>query len=259
MKRQAYSARPEALMRPDVQKLNENMTLVEVTRISARAITVFDDLGIDYACSGATSLRNAASLAGLTPAEIIMMIGLAPGPPSTNWHLMPLSTLTRHLTSDHSQMLSDLFPAVRDAIATATAELGPLALLRRMRELETSLVEAIAAHAASEEHELFPIVESLEAAAASSAPPPTARVGARVLRDALEHEDLRDRVHGLCDLAHELQGEYEIAALLQALVTLQRRLRHHMHLENNILYPRAIAIENRLRHSGDVGEALPLY
>jgi regulator of cell morphogenesis and NO signaling len=246
-------------MRTDAKQLDANMTLVEVTRIAPQAITAFDDLRIDYACTGATSLRNAAGTAGLTPGEIITMIELAQGTQITDWHSMPLSALTRHLTSDHTSMLSELFPSVRDAIADATADFGALALLRRMRELETSLVHEIAAHAASEEHELFPIVEALEAAAASSSRPPTARVGARVLRDALEHEDMRDRVHGLCDLAHELQANYEIAPLLSALLTLQRRLRHHMHIENNILYPRAIAIENSLRHSGDAGEALPLY
>ena len=246
-------------MRPDVQQLDANMTLVEVTRVAPHAITVFDDLGIDYACSGATALRNAAATAGLTPAEIVTMIGLAPGTHIIDWHSLPLSDLTRHLTSDHTHILSELFPAVRDAIEEAAADFGALALLRRMRELEATLVQAIAAHATSEEHELFPLVEALEAAVASSGRPPTSRVGARVLRDALEHEDLRDRVHGLCDLAHELQGEYEIAPLLTALHDLQRRLRQHMHIENNILYPRAIAIENSLRHSGDAEGAPAPY
>lgn len=246
-------------MRPDVQQLDANMTLVEVTRVAPHAITVFDDLGIDYACSGATALRNAATSAGLTPSEIVTMIGLAPGTHLIDWHSAPLSELTRHLTSDHTHILSNLFPAVREAIAEATADFGALALLRRMRELETSLVQAIAAHATSEEHELFPIVEALEAAASASGKPPTARVGARVLRDALEHEDLRDRVRALCDLAYELQADYEVAPLIVALHDLQRRLRQHMHIENNILYPRAIAIENTLRHSGDTDGGPPLY
>jgi regulator of cell morphogenesis and NO signaling len=236
----------------DERQLNQNTTLTEVIRLTPRSTSLFDDLGIDYACSGATTLRSAAAGVGLTSGELMTMVATGPPIGERDWHEARLSELTRFLANDHSYMLSDLLPRIRTSIGAAVECHGPLPLLRRMRELELTLAETLTAHAASEERDLFPIVESLEDAASSvAARAPHARISQRVLREVIEHEDLRDRVHTLRDLVNELLLDYELATLSLQLRTFQRHHHEHMHLENNVLYPRAIAIENELRHAGD--------
>jgi iron-sulfur cluster repair protein YtfE (RIC family) len=73
-----------------------------------------------------------------------------------------------------------------------------------------------------------------------------------VLRELIEHENIRDRVHTLRDLAAELLLECDAEVLATHLRAFQRHVNQHMHLENNVLYPRAIAIENSLRHPAPV-------
>jgi regulator of cell morphogenesis and NO signaling len=235
-------------MRTDERTLAPGMTLVETLRQLPHSITVFDELGIDYACGGATLLRNAAAPVGLTPAELITMIEFAPRREARDWTVEPLSSLTRYLTTDHEILTGQLFPRVQTYIETAIEAFGPLPLLRRLREMQHSLAQSLEIHARSEEEELFPLVVHLEEAAAGRTRPPSARISPRVLLELIEHESFRDRVHALRDHVSNILHECEVSALSRHLDTFERHLHRHMHLENNVLYPRAIAIENALRH-----------
>ena len=171
----------------------------------------------------------------------------------TDWSKAPLAELTRYLSHDHQRLLNGMLPRFRTAIEGATERHGNLALLMRMRDLCASLITLIADHVESEERELFPLVEKLEAAASSpETEAPHARISARVLREFIEHEGVRDRVHMLRDLTAELRVSCDVEAMSTELRTFQRQLNFHMHLENNVLYPRAIAIENELRHHSSV-------
>jgi regulator of cell morphogenesis and NO signaling len=233
--------------------LTSDMTLSEVLRVRRDAASLFDDIGIDYACGGGTALKNAAASAGLTASELIGLVQGLRTSEGRDWDLASLTDLTRYLGHDHQRLLGSLLPRVRSAIDAAVECHGNLALLNRMRDLCESLSVLIAEHAASEERELFPIVEKLEAAASSpEIEPPHARISARVLRELIEHESVRDRVHTLRDLAAELLVDCDVSVLAAHLRTFQRHLNMHMHLENNVLYPRAIAIENGLRHPAPV-------
>jgi regulator of cell morphogenesis and NO signaling len=233
--------------------LTSDMTLSEVLRVHRGASSLFDDIGIDYACSGGTTLKSAAASAGLTVNELIGLVEGLRRTDGRDWDTAPLAELTRYLTHDHQRLLHGLLPLVRSAIDAAIECHGNLALLHRMRDLCESLRILIVDHAASEERELFPIVEKLEAAASSPGiEPAQPRISARVLREFIEHEGVRDRVHTLRDLAAELLVSYDVEVLSCHLRAFQRHLNMHMHLENNVLYPRAIAIENGLRHSAPV-------
>jgi regulator of cell morphogenesis and NO signaling len=226
------------------------MALSEVLRVHAGAARLFDDVGIDYACAGGSTVKAAAAAAGLTANELVALIAAARNSGERDWNEEPLSALTRHLTLDHQRLLRGLVPRVRSGIDAAIECHGQLSLLHRLRELTDSLAAHIAEHAASEERELFPIVERLEAAASTpGVEAPHTRISARVLREFLEHENVRDRVHTLRDLTADLLLDCDVRVLAAHLRELHHHLNQHIHLENNVLYPRAIAIENGLRHS----------
>ena len=238
-------------MRPDQELLTHGTTLVDAIRLRPQSLAVLEDLGVDYACGGATTISAAAASVGLTAVELISMLAAKADNGARDWSATSLSELTRFLTDDHRYILAELLPQLRDAITAGLEMHGPQPLLRRMHELEANLRESISVHAGSEEDELFPIVEGLEAAAAADGAQPMLRIAARVLLEVIEHESLRDRVHSLRDLANELLLRCEVPAINMALRALQKQLHQHMHIENNVLYPRAIAIENALRHAHD--------
>lgn len=226
------------------------MTLAEVLRVKQGATTLFDDIGVDYACGGGTSVKTAAAAIGLTANELVGLLRASASGTGPDWSKEPLAELTRHLTRDHQQLTVGLLPRVRSALDAAIECHGHLALLNRMGELVDSLSHVIADHATSEERELFPIVVKLEAAAASAeVEAPHTRISPRVLREFVEHETIRDRVHTMRDLTADLLLDCDVQVLALHLRTFQHHLHEHMHLENNVLYPRAIAIENGLRHA----------
>lgn len=226
------------------------MTLAEVLRVKRGATMLFDDIGVDYACGGGTSVKTAAAAIGLTANELVGLLRASDGRTGTDWYKESLADLTRHLATDHRSLNVGLLPRVRAALDAAVECHGHLALLNRMGELVDSLAEVLAEHAMSEERELFPIVVRLEAAAASTeVEAPHTRISPRVLREFVEHETIRDRVHTVRDLAADLLLDCDVHVLASHLRTFQHHLHEHMHLENNVLYPRAIAIENGLRHA----------
>lgn len=226
------------------------MTLAEVLRVKRGATMLFDDIGVDYACGGGTSVKTAAAAIGLTANELVGLLRASDSRTGIDWYKEPLSDLTRHLASDHRSLNAGLLPRVRAALDAAVEFHGHLALLNRMGELVDSLADVLVEHATSEERELFPIVVRLEAAAASTeVEAPHTRISPRVLREFVEHETIRDRVHTVRDLAADLLLDCDVHVLAAHLRTFQHHLHEHMHLENNVLYPRAIAIENGLRHA----------
>jgi regulator of cell morphogenesis and NO signaling len=237
-------------MRSEETRITSDMTLAEVLRVKRGATMLFDDIGVDYACGGGTSVKAAAPAIGLTANELVGLLRASDSRTGTDWFSEPLADLTRHLTRDHQSLIVGLLPRVRSALDAAIECHGHLALLNRMGELVDSLSSDIAEHATSEERELFPIVVRLEAAAASpEVEAPHTRISPRVLREFVEHETIRDRVHTLRDLTADLLLDCDIHVLASHLRAFQHHLHEHMHLENNVLYPRAIAIENGLRHA----------
>ena len=118
------------------------------------------------------------------------------------------------------------------------------------REVFTALAADLLPHMEREERVLFPYVAELERAAQSGASPRTPFFGAvanPVRMMMLEH----DAAGGMLRRLRELTNGYAVpqnvcitfATLYGALADLERDLHEHIHLENNVLFPRALAIE----------------
>jgi len=224
-------------------------TLADLMRELPHASSVFEEAEIDYSCRGARSLAEAARDAGYKAEDIIDR--LQNGDPKTaiDWFQKPISQLVAFLVSDHVQTITVRAPAIREAIERAIEMYGEIEVLRRIRTLFADVISSIATHVLKEERELFPTIQELERARADGAPPPKVRLGPRVLHELVDHEAFRDRARTLQNLAQQLPEDVIVMFLRKELRTFNRELHNHMHLENNVLYPRAIETENELRRS----------
>jgi regulator of cell morphogenesis and NO signaling len=231
------------------ETLTPNSTLTQLIRELPQAAIVFEEAEIDYSCRGARTLAEAAKAAGYRADESIERLQASSNRPAIDWFQRPLSQLVAFLISDHVQTITVRAPAIREAIERAIAMYGDIQTLRRIRVLFADVISSIGTHVLKEERELFPIIAELERARNDSVPPPKARLGPRVLHELVEHEEFRDRARLLQTLAQELPEDVVIVFLRKELRTFARELHNHMHLENNVLYPRAIEVENELRRS----------
>jgi regulator of cell morphogenesis and NO signaling len=127
--------------------------------------------------------------------------------------------------------------------------------LARMRELFTDLSSEMHLHMCKEENVLFPYIRTLARAARGSGPAPANIFGTvqnPIRMMELEHQTVGDEMAAIRDLA----GDYTTppdacatyAACFAALAAFEADLHRHVHLENNVLFPRAVAAEVRLQH-----------
>lgn len=226
------------------------LTLADAARLLPEAISVFEQTEIEYSCQGGKSLADAAKEAGYRVEDVITRLELVRGGNApTNWFNEPLPALMQYLTSDHKHTLSTWIPQLRNKIDKAIATIGEVAELRRIRILFGHLSEALSTHVLNEERELFPFIDHLDAANNDLLGAPRMRISQRVLRELVEHESFHDRLRTLLELTQRLPENETVKSFRDDLRAFSNEVHRHMHLENNVLYPRAIEIENGLRRT----------
>jgi regulator of cell morphogenesis and NO signaling len=206
------------------------------------AADVLEDAGIQFCCHGAKPLNEAAASAGYSVDELLAMIEARPLPPDiVDWSQRPLPELTEFLTADHKDLALRRLPRMRDVIEREIAMHPHVPRLRRIRMLLADLSAMLTTHMAHEERDLFPWI------AAADRGVRLIRLGQRVLREHVEHRIVCERLRTMTELSARLQ--LQDGDLFRELQELSRPIHLHIHLENNVLYPRAIEVENRLRRA----------
>ncbi|HXH38736.1 MAG TPA: DUF542 domain-containing protein [Thermoanaerobaculia bacterium] len=221
-------------------------SIAEIADAFPQAVDVFEDAGIDYSCKGARSLADAAAAVGYRADELIARIQAAPRPDdAVAWSQQPLDELARYLANDHSDTAGSKIPGIRAFLDGMADQHPSLINIQRIATLLATFSTVVTVHMAHEERDLF---ASLAVNGHGTAGLPNARLSQRVLRELVEHEMFREQLRTMRELCLLIDDDCatEIYAELDKL---SRSVHYHMHLENNILYPRAIDFENQLRRA----------
>lgn len=217
---------------------------------------VFEKLGIDYCCGGHRSLREACESANLQLDQVLASLEKADQaarvqPKDRNWQIEPLASLIEHIQSTHHKYTRDeiarlgpLFEKVCSAHGKKYPELF------ESRDVFQGLAQELNNHLMKEERILFPYILTLEARAAGHGPIVSAPFGSvRNPIAMMEHEhdsagsalrDIRKASNGYSAPAGACVS---FQTLYTALAAFEADLHQHIHLENNVLFPRAVAIE----------------
>ena len=215
------------------------LTVAEIARRMPHALDVFEEAGIDYSCRGARPLAEAAAGAGFTAEELTARIAETTADDAVDWTTKPLGELTRFLAADHESTIRTTLGALRQSIKRC----GDAA--RRIAVIFAGYSTSVIAHMLNEERDLFPCILYLEDAAGGRPP----RIGQRVLREMVEHETFREKLRTMRELAWQLPPSEAVLDLRARLNACSREVHQHIHLENNVLYPRAIALENAAKRA----------
>ncbi|HKB78741.1 MAG TPA: DUF542 domain-containing protein [Thermoanaerobaculia bacterium] len=227
-----------------------DLTLSETLRRLPAAIDVFEAAEIDYSCQGARSLADAAQESGYEVEEILARLEAARrNGGGRNWFDEPILELLESLVNDHRATIADRIPEIQKDIEHAVTAIGPIEEIQRIRILFSYLASTLSTHVLNEERDLFPFITELEAAISESMGPPRMRISQRVLRELVEHETFHERFRTLRELLDRLPANDTVDTLRRNLIQFSNEVHRHMHLENNVLYPRVIEIENGLRRS----------
>lgn len=233
--------------------LNTEKTVREYAVEAPGATRVFEKLKIDYCCGGHRPLSDACAAAGVGVGEVESLLEAAGSPAAlpaavqsgTMSELMDY-ILEKHHTFTREEM--ERITALADKVATKHGGNHPELL--KVRDLFAQLCEDLRPHMFKEEMVLFPYIKQLEQATAAGRPAPYAPFGTvanPVRMMMLEHdtagESLRELRAASCDYTAPADGCISYRALYSALEEFEADLHQHIHLENNVLFPRAAGIE----------------
>jgi len=231
-------------------------TVREIVTKNPETVRVFESLGIDYCCGGERPVREACDHAGVAPerlAELLEKAVADANPPeeSRRWIEAPLSDLTAHIVREYHGRVRQEGPRLEglfERVITRHAALHPD--LFRPRELFASLVDEMLTHQLKEEQVLFPYIEKMEAAAAAHEPLPAAFFGSvrnPIAHMIADHDDAGSLLKELRAATSDFQVPEDACTtwrgLYKGLEEFERDLHRHLHLENNILFPRALKLE----------------
>ncbi len=220
------------------------------------ATRVFERLGIDYCCGGGKSLQDACLGAGVSVEEVMAALENSreryAGQEAGEWQLRSLGELIDHIVQKHhayTKSEMERLDQLSAKVASVHGQNHPELL--KVRELVLALRKDLIPHMLKEEQVLFPYIERLEDAYRNAQPAPTPFFGTvrNPIRMMIQEHDTAG------DLLRDLRSEsrnYEVPSdgcisyrtLYQALQELESDLHQHIHLENNILFPRAVTLES---------------
>jgi regulator of cell morphogenesis and NO signaling len=235
-------------------ELHSNSKVGEIAAASMAAIRVFQDFGIDYRCGGEQSIKEACRSGGVDPESLLEAVGetmISATPGTQDWKTESLAALIDHIVSVHHEYLKLELPRIQkrlDLVLAAHRERDS-ATLAPLPEIFFLMKDELELHMHKEERMLFPAIEESERAAKSGCLPPFPFASlANPVRVMLgEHESAGaslDQVRVItknCELPSHACQTYR--ALFKGFEALERDLHMHIHLENNILFPRALALQ----------------
>jgi regulator of cell morphogenesis and NO signaling len=228
-------------------------TVREIALESPSSIRIFEALGIDYCCGGRKPLAEACVRAKIDLATTLNLLAMGDSVtgPRTDWSVQPLEHLTAFIVDTHHGYVRNETPRIEGQFAKVLAKHGAAhPEVSQMEQIFSAMSQELATHMMKEERILFPYVEAMAAARAAGAPLPEAFFGTAerpIATMMLEHEDAGELLSKL----RSLSSNYEppmgacptFVALYRALEDFEHDLHEHIHLENNILFPRALELE----------------
>ncbi len=226
----------------------------EIALSNPGARRVLEDAGVDYCCGGGKSLQEACLHAGVTADEILKRLrqnSELAGPADAEWTNASLADLTRHIRERHHQYVRDSIPRVRALLAKIREKHGEKH--REIEEIEKlfgDVAREMTAHMQKEEQILFPYIDAMERSArgnGSVEPPFFQTVQNPIHAMMKEHDSAGDLVKRIRKASNEYKAPADACTSYQAtyqeLRQFEEDLHLHVHLENNILFPRAVELE----------------
>jgi regulator of cell morphogenesis and NO signaling len=244
-------------------------TVRELALEVPQATRVFERLGIDYCCGGSRSLEEACAAVHIRLEDLERSLAEAEEHPSeaaqddATWQRAPLFGLVAHIIQKHHYFVRRELRRIEPLLARVIASHGQkhpelLEVQRHFRALGDELVQ----HMLKEEQILFPYLTQLEECESRRQPmaPPRFGTAENPIRMMLhEHESAGSALRTI----RARTGDYRLPpgacagyeTLFRSLQDFEQDLHRHIHLENNILFPRALELEQRVRSRGGWGDA----
>jgi len=230
----------------------ETTTLGEIVSRDFRAGVILERYGLDYCCGGDRTLAEGCRKRGVSVERVVSEIE-ALDPAAREAPEQDPVTLIDHIVSRHHAYVREMIPAIQHHLAKVAAAHGARHPELPFIEAKFSTVAAdMSLHMVKEERVLFPYIRALAEAVSHVAPPPPDMFGTvqnPIRMMEIEHQEVGDGLEAIRELTHGYDTPADACAtyalVLRELEAFEKDLHVHVHLENNVLFPRAVELEEQ--------------
>ena len=240
--------------------ITTDMTVRDVATELPQSTRLFEKLKIDYCCGGNKPLAEACASAGVNIDSVMEMLAEVTQSDATVEGALEFQNLTPtkligHIVETHhvfTRSEMERLQALADKVLAAHGGNHPE--LIHLDELLTRLSADLMPHMMKEEQVLFPYIVAMENATNQNRPLPFAPFGTvnNPIRMMMREHDVAGEI---VREIRALTSDYNVPAdgcmsyrtLFQALENFEKDLHQHIHLENNILFPKALVLETAKR------------
>ena len=232
-------------------------TVRDIAMENPSAVRVFEKYGIEYCCGGQVPLAEACAVKGLNVDDVIasleaVRIPLAPG--EKDWGKESLASLATYIVNTHHAYVNREVPRLNGLADKVVNRHGDTREeLSAIQSKLAELGEEMIAHQGKEEVVLFPYITKLDQYSAGNGAKPRNCFGTIANPIAMMTKD-HDIAGNLMAEIRKLSQDYTppasscptFRAFYAGLREFEQDLHRHIGLENNILFPRAAALESTI-------------
>jgi regulator of cell morphogenesis and NO signaling len=231
-------------------------TVRELAVENPASTRVFEKFGIDYCCGGNQGLEQACAVAGASVNEVLDALEMEEEAARAaqqvrEWKNELLSELVANIKNTHHKY-------TREEIVRLTALLQKVCSVHGKNHPElfeiqstfSGLAQELTTHMMKEEMVLFPYIVRMEESVIQKEPvlpAPFRTVANPVAMMEHEHDSAGTALRAIrkasSDFVAPVDACVSYQTLYKSLGAFEADLHQHIHLENNILFPRAIAME----------------
>ena len=231
-------------------------TIRDIALETPATTRVFEEFKIDYCCGGRKSLDEACAAAGLDSRVVAQKIEAAINDQKTRGETGPTEKRSASELIDHIIAKHHIFTAAEierlsplmEKVCTRHGEQHPE--LFKLQSMFRALADSLIPHMRKEEMVLFPYIQMLESPIdrnAHARTPHFSTVENPIRMMMADHEEDGERLR----VMREISSDYKLpegacpsfTALYAGLEDLEKDLHRHIHLENNVLFPAAVDLE----------------
>lgn len=234
----------------EITKTKASKTVGEIVRDNPQSASVFKKFKIDYCCHGKYSFEEACSKAGADPQEVQKAIdeNSDSGSSVLRIHHWPVSLIIDYIVNNHHTYVHSAgveMKALIDKVARVHGERHPE--LMNIRHYIYSLLQELENHMIKEEEILFPAIKALAVNKKVESSCNFGSVDNPISVMEMEHEEagilldlIKKETNNYTPPADACTSYRLVYSLLQEF---ENDMHQHIHLENNILFPKAQEIE----------------
>lgn len=242
--------------------IDATKTVKEIALAVPASVKVFEKMGIDYCCGGDKRLDEACRTAGVKVEDVarsLKTVETGSDPEEgVDWRARSMADLMNYIVEKHHTFCREEVSRIEALLQKVTEVHGAAhSELRRIQAVFSGLSKELLMHLVKEEQTLFPYINRMEEAKTQGVPfprPPFGTVQNPVQMMVLEHDSAGAALHEIravsrnYELPPDACGSFR--ALYEALCAFEGDMHRHVHLENNVLFPRAVAMEQATLSGG---------